>query len=128
MPDSVPSILKKIIRRKEERLEQVKALHSIEELKTRIRDRDPAISLIDALGGRRRVNIIAEIKQRSPSKGLICENFDVEKIFRAYELGGADAFSVLTEEDFFGGSLSYISRIGQSLIPYTIKFIPTSYK
>jgi len=50
--------------------------------------------------------IIAEFKRRSPSRGVIQPQFDLAEIHKAYERGGADAYSVLTEEDHFGGSLS----------------------
>jgi indole-3-glycerol phosphate synthase len=51
------------------------------------------------------INIIAEIKRSSPSKGVINDNIDVAETARNYENGGAAAISVLTEEDFFQGSL-----------------------
>ena len=51
------------------------------------------------------VNIIAEIKRASPSKGVINDKIDVAGIARNYDNGGAAAISVLTEEDFFKGSL-----------------------
>jgi indole-3-glycerol phosphate synthase len=56
------------------------------------------------------VRIIAEMKRRSPSRGLIREDFDVASLARAYGEGGADALSILTEEDFFDGSLQYIRQ------------------
>jgi len=52
-----------------------------------------------------RVNIIAEIKRASPSKGVINDQINVAERASEYELGGAAAVSVLTEEDFFKGSL-----------------------
>jgi len=52
-----------------------------------------------------KINIIAEIKRASPSKGNICLNLDPGKIARDYEKGGARAISVLTDEKFFKGSI-----------------------
>jgi indole-3-glycerol phosphate synthase len=55
-----------------------------------------------------RINIIAEIKRASPSKGVINDKIDVAELARSYQRGGAAAISVLTEEDFFKGSLDDI--------------------
>ena len=59
----------------------------------------------NALSNRDQLNIIAEFKKASPSKGVINDSDDVMSIATAYENGGAAAMSVLTEEDHFKGSL-----------------------
>jgi indole-3-glycerol phosphate synthase/phosphoribosylanthranilate isomerase len=56
-----------------------------------------------------RVNIIAECKRRSPSRGALVEDYDVARIARAYERGGAAAISVLTEPRLFDGELAHLT-------------------
>jgi indole-3-glycerol phosphate synthase len=53
--------------------------------------------------------VIAEIKQASPSRGILTTSFEPASIARAYEQGGADAISVLTERHFFHGSPEHLS-------------------
>ncbi len=55
--------------------------------------------------------IIAECKKASPSKGVIMENYYPASLARDYEDGGASAISVLTEEDFFSGSIQHIPTV-----------------
>ncbi len=61
------------------------------------------------------VAIIAEAKKASPSKGLICSDFDIEKIVSHYENEGAQAISILTDVDFFQGSLLYLLKAREKI-------------
>ena len=63
------------------------------------------------LGARERVNVIAECKRRSPSKGVLAAQYDPVAIARHYEEGGAAAISVLTEPTFFDGSLEHLRSV-----------------
>jgi indole-3-glycerol phosphate synthase len=62
-------------------------------------------------GGKEGIAIIGEIKKASPSKGIIIEDFDPQKIARLYEKAGIDAISVLTERQFFKGRDGYIKIV-----------------
>ena len=62
-----------------------------------------------ALAGR--VNVIAECKRRSPSKGVLAADYDPVGIARTYERGGAAAISVLTEPTFFDGALAHLTAV-----------------
>ncbi|WP_297193614.1 indole-3-glycerol phosphate synthase TrpC [uncultured Campylobacter sp.] len=62
-----------------------------------------------------KLNIIAELKKASPSKGVIRENFNFLDLAQEYERAGVAAISVLTEEHFFKGSLSYLNELSKKL-------------
>ena len=76
------------------------------------------------------VKFITEVKKASPSKGIIREDFDPVSLARIYEKSGASAISVLTDEPFFKGHLSYLDDIAQQItIPILQKdFIINPYQ
>ena len=84
------------------------------EIMNRVPLQPPAASLSAALSGAG-LKIIAEVKKASPSKGIICRDFDPIRIARIYADGGASAISVLTDEKFFSGSLAYLKTIKKAL-------------
>ena len=105
------SILQKIVENTETNLVQKKGELSLEQIKTALDDLHlprsrfkENISNIDEA-------IIAEIKKASPSAGVISEDFDPIKKAIEYEAFGASALSILTEEDFFMGSVSYLKDV-----------------
>ena len=65
--------------------------------------------------GHKPLSVIAEYKRASPSKGLICDTVSVEEAAKAYAGSGADALSILTEEHFFRGELSFLTRARAAL-------------
>jgi len=71
------------------------------------------LSLETALGSKNKISIIAEIKKASPSKGILKETFDCFAIAKSYISGGADTISVLTDEQFFQGSISFLKDIAE---------------
>jgi len=106
------TILDRIIEHKREELKALKRDKPLEKLKEEIEKRCYNEHFFrDALSVKEGVNIIAEVKKGSPSKGIICHDFDHVRIAREYEAAGAKAISVLTDEQFFFGSLEYLKEI-----------------
>lgn len=101
--DTVPDILARIVARKRE--EVAALLPHAAEWESAALARAPSREFARALASRAPA-IIAEAKKASPSKGLLSADFDPARIARAYERGGAAAMSVLTDADFFQGSLA----------------------
>ncbi|HEV8139837.1 MAG TPA: indole-3-glycerol phosphate synthase TrpC [Pyrinomonadaceae bacterium] len=104
--------LSEIIEVKRQRVAAAKARLPMERVRTEAlaRAKGPH-RLVTALSDRSRPNIIAEFKRRSPSKGKINEHAEPETVAAMYESGGAAAISVLTEEDYFDGSLHDLRKI-----------------
>ncbi|MDG4474598.1 indole-3-glycerol phosphate synthase TrpC [Thiovibrio frasassiensis] len=100
-------ILDTIVARKKEEVAALKACGiTVPEMEI-----PPPRGFIRALTDFPGVAVIAEAKKASPSKGVIRADFDPVAIGRSYLAGGAQAMSVLTDVDFFQGSLSYIPAV-----------------
>ena len=98
------NILKKIIIKKKENLIKKKKEFSETKVLNNIKSQKKFFSFIDNLkkkNNEKNIGIIAEIKQASPSAGLLFKNFDPINISKLYVDNGAACLSVLTEEDFF---------------------------
>ena len=105
--------LSEIIAVKRQRLAAAKALMPLEKMRELARIRVPTggPNFADALRSYRGINLIAEFKRRSPSKGRINSQADPATMAVIYESAGASALSVLTEEDYFEGSLDDLRRV-----------------
>ncbi len=102
--------LTKIIEHKRLEVAQMRDAEPVSVLLERIEKLPDPLSFSQALLSAQpdKLALIAEIKKASPSKGLIAPDFNVEKIARAYAEAGAKVLSVLTDEKFFQGHLSYM--------------------
>jgi indole-3-glycerol phosphate synthase len=103
-------ILDTIVKNKQAELEQTKRQAPVSELIEIAAGMHPALDFKKALkaGG---IQIIAEAKKASPSRGLLCPDFDPVKLAKTYEENGAAAISVLTESQFFLGQLEYLKKV-----------------
>ena len=80
----------------------------------RIAHQKPALDLAPALKGDR-VRLIAEVKQASPSRGILTSSFNPTDLARAYVEGGAAAISVLTEASYFMASIEHLAAIREAV-------------
>lgn len=109
-----PTILQEILAAKRSRVEAAKRETDFDSLRKRAEQTRASAQphrLHEALQNTGKPNIIAEIKRASPSKGIINDKIDVSETARNYERGGACAISVLTEQDFFQGSLEDLTTV-----------------
>lgn len=107
---AIEGLLAKIVERKREDLVKVKANLPLRELMPMLRDLEPPRDFFKAISGRsnHRVNLIAEIKKKSPVKGVLIEDLKVDVLAKQYEEAGASAISVITEENYFSGNPEFI--------------------
>ncbi|PWT98756.1 MAG: indole-3-glycerol phosphate synthase TrpC [Bacteroidetes bacterium] len=111
------NILDKIIERKKEELIQRKKGKSISDLRLSELYSRKRLSLRNSLLDTEKSGIIAEFKRKSPSKGTINNISSVEEVTGAYAKNGASGLSVLTDQEFFGGSTEDLMRARVNQIP-----------
>ena len=110
-------ILDQIIKERKKAVEELKQKKSISDFEKQIDNLEILhYSFKEALRNKNKpLNIIAEVKKASPSKGLICKEFNYVDIAKAYEKGQAAAISVLTEPKYFQGENRYLTEIKKAV-------------
>ena len=108
MTDTIPDILARIVFSKREELAQ--GAHRLDQWERLAAARTDRRDFRAALSARVPA-VIAEVKKASPSKGVLCADFDPVRIANEYARGGASAISVLTDESFFQGSLQHLESV-----------------
>jgi indole-3-glycerol phosphate synthase len=98
------NILDKIIESKKISLKEKKDWYGIKKLEASPYFERECESLVKRLNSSDTTGIIAEFKRKSPSKGIINDKAKIEEVISAYETNGAAGISVLTDEEYFGGS------------------------
>ena len=101
-------ILSAIRKNRVEAIRKAKAAHPLNEIRELLIERTDYRSFDSAMN-QSGIRVIAELKKSSPSRGLLVTDFRPELIARQYEDGGAAALSVLTEPEYFCGSLHYLT-------------------
>ena len=107
-------MLNKIIAQKRDEVKQRKQSLTLSALKERIAQRETPLDLAAALKGDQ-IRPIAEVKRASPSRGVLCPDFNPVALAKKYAQGGAAAISVLTEVNYFGGSLDHLAAIKEAV-------------
>ncbi len=108
------TILDRIVKHKREEVEEQKKKFNLSVLREEAERMEVPYNFREAISGVG-INIIAEVKKASPSKGVIRENFDPVEIAKSYERGGAKAISVLTDKKFFQGSPFYLRQVAEAV-------------
>jgi indole-3-glycerol phosphate synthase len=107
----MPTILDKIVATKRTEIAAARAALPEVELRAQLADAPPVRNFFAALAAPGGIRLIAEIKKASPSVGLIRADFDPVEIARIYEAHGASCLSVLTDVQYFQGSLQYLRDV-----------------
>ncbi len=102
----------KIVEEKKKEIGAAKAKVSLEELIKKSGDFVGRLrGFKEAISQPGKINLIAEIKKASPSKGVLREDFEPVEIARTYEVSGACALSILTDKKFFQGDIAYLKTV-----------------
>ncbi|MEM8946119.1 MAG: indole-3-glycerol phosphate synthase TrpC [Planctomycetota bacterium] len=109
------TILEQIVITKLEEVKQAKLRVSEAELRAQLADAPTVRSFFEPLAAVGPIKLIAEVKKASPSAGLIRADFDPVAIAKTYEAHGASCVSVLTDEQYFQGSLDYLAQVRQAI-------------
>lgn len=111
------SILDQIIATKRQEVAQRQSVVSLQALKDAVPSLPRPRNFFQAVTspGKKKLNLIAEIKKASPSAGIIREDFDPVALAKQYAAGGADALSVLTDETYFQGKLEYLQLVREAV-------------
>jgi indole-3-glycerol phosphate synthase len=113
---SSPDLLEAIVAATRARVDAAAAREPRSNLERRALARTPnAARFVERLARRGSINVIAECKRRSPSRGVLRTAYDPVAIASAYERAGAAAISVLTEPGFFDGSLDHLVAVRQAV-------------
>ncbi len=105
------TILDRIVETKRGEIARARATTSEADLERRIADLPPARDFHAAIRRFNQITLIAEVKKASPSAGVIRPDFDPVVIATTYEAHGAAAISVLTDVEYFQGSLKYLTAV-----------------
>ncbi|UCH66424.1 MAG: indole-3-glycerol phosphate synthase TrpC [Ignavibacterium sp.] len=112
------NFLNEILAAKKTEISKLKGRYTLSSFKDMKFFENNTISLKEALDKSTAISVIAEIKKASPSKGIIKQDFNHIEIASTYFKTGADAVSILTDVNFFKGSIEYLKDIA------TIKNVP----
>ena len=118
MPQQTPDILKKIIFRKLEEIQQGCEQVPLAEMKRRAMAASESRGFANAMLAQvesGKPAVIAEIKKASPSKGILRDPFEPVEIAKEYAQHGATCLSVLTDRDFFQGSHEYLQAVREAV-------------
>ncbi len=124
------NILDTIVARKKAEVDERKKRKPLDVIKLDAFYIRNTISLVEGLSRPNASGIIAEFKRKSPSKGVINDRVDLLEVTKAYQVAGASAVSILTDEYFFGGDDQDVVRAREVLdIPILRKeFIIDEYQ